>query len=201
MSEARWRGDRREHTRQVILRHAWELTDSRGLDGWTMRDLADAVGVKAPSLYGHFAGKPAIWDAMFAEGYRAMDERLATADAQLPAGISARERLVVLLGEWLHFCRDSAARYRLMFTVAVPGWQPSADAYAVSQASYELMARRLAETGVTPGVRLDLFTAVTAGLAAQQLANDPQGDRWIRLLPHAVDMILDHLPELPEESS
>lgn len=194
-----WREQRRSTARRAILQGAWSLADDRGLDGWTMRELADGVGVKASSLYGHFEGKPAILDAMFAEGYRVMDERLATADAALPEGIGQRERLIALLGAWLQFCQENPARYRLMFTSTTPGWQPSADAYAVSQASYEQMAQRLSGAGVTPGAGLDLFTAVMAGMAAQQLANDPGGDRWVRLLPDAVDMILNHFQQRSEE--
>ena len=34
----------------------------------------------------------------------------------------------------------------------------------------------------------DLFTALLAGMVGQQLANDPGGDRWGRLLDRAVDM-------------
>ncbi len=34
---------------------------------------------------------------------------------------------------------------------------------------------------------------MTAGLAAQQTANDPGGDRWLRLIDDAVDMYLDHV--------
>lgn len=194
-----WREQRRTSAREVILDTADRLSEARGLDGWTMRELAAAVGVKAPSLYGHFDGKPAIWDALFERGYRQMDELIAGVAADLPHDISARERLIAVLTEWVGFCQASAARYRLMFTNALPGWQPSAAAYSVSQESFAAMVVALAPAGITPGVRLDLFTAVMSGLAAQQMANDPDGDRWARLVPLAVDMFLNQLPSLPEE--
>ncbi len=37
------------------------------------------------------------------------------------------------------------------------------------------------------------MTAVTAGLAAQQLANDPDGRRWIDLTERTVRMLLTTL--------
>ncbi len=40
---------------------------------------------------------------------------------------------------------------------------------------------------------VDLWTAVIAGLASQQLANDPGGDRFIRLIDDAVTMFADHV--------
>lgn len=198
---ADWREQRRVVARRTIIEQAWLLADERGLDSWTMRELAEAVGVRAPSLYGHFDGKPAILDALFADGYRAMDQLLEDTDTELPNDLSQRDRLVAILTAWLGFCQESPARYRLMFTSAIPGWRPSDDAYAVSQASYATMARHLQANGITPGVRLDLFTAVTSGIAAQQLANDPHGDRWVRLIGHAVDMFLSQLSALPEERS
>lgn len=43
----------------------------------------------------------------------------------------------------------------------------------------------------TAGV--DLWTGLITGLTSQQIANDPGGDRWRRLLPDAVDMYLRHV--------
>jgi hypothetical protein len=34
-----------------------------------------------------------------------------------------------------------------------------------------------------------------AGFAAQQLANDPGGNRWLRLVDQAVEVYADHLLE------
>ena len=43
----------------------------------------------------------------------------------------------------------------------------------------------------------DLWTAVLAGLLAQQLSNDPGGDRWSVLLDRAVDMLIAELVRSP----
>jgi len=32
-----------------------------------------------------------------------------------------------------------------------------------------------------------------SGLSAQQTANDPTGDRWLRLIDEVVDMYVDHV--------
>ena len=37
---------------------------------------------------------------------------------------------------------------------------------------------------------VDLFSALVSGLSHQQVANDPGGDRWVRLAGRAVDMFL-----------
>jgi AcrR family transcriptional regulator len=43
-----------------VLRAALKLIDQEGLDGFTMRLLAERVGVEVGSLYNHFANKEAI---------------------------------------------------------------------------------------------------------------------------------------------
>ena len=40
---------------------------------------------------------------------------------------------------------------------------------------------------------IDLCVAVIGGLIDAQLANDPGGDRWRRLLDRAIDMFADNL--------
>jgi AcrR family transcriptional regulator len=80
VTETRPRSDRRaiRHaaTKREILDAAWRLARERGLGGWSLRDVADAVGMRAPSLYVYFASKNALFDAMFADGNQQLLERL-----------------------------------------------------------------------------------------------------------------------------
>lgn len=55
---------KQEDTRKKILAKALELFSQRGYDAVSVGDIAAAVGVKAPSLYNHFSGKRAIFDAI-----------------------------------------------------------------------------------------------------------------------------------------
>lgn len=50
--------------RSVIIAAALDLLDEVGLEGLTMRKLAEKLGVQAPSIYWHFSGKPALLDDM-----------------------------------------------------------------------------------------------------------------------------------------
>jgi hypothetical protein len=51
----------------------------------------------------------------------------------------------------------------------------------------------LARAGISNEADFDLWTAVVVGLAGQQLANDPGGNRYIRLIDDAVAMFADHI--------
>jgi AcrR family transcriptional regulator len=184
------RSRRRAQTREEILAAAWELAERDGIAGLSLRDLAGAVGMRAPSLYTYFPSKAAIYDEMFATGYRQLDVVMdaVEVDADDPIG-----SLAASFEAFLDFCGASVARYQLLFTRAIPDWEPSADAYGVSVASFARMSERLGALGIDDPRDVDLLTALTSGLAAQQLANDPGGERWRRLCRDAAQMFHSHL--------
>ena len=47
-------------TRDRILEEALRLFSEKGYDGTSVESIAEAVGIKAPSLYKHFKGKEDI---------------------------------------------------------------------------------------------------------------------------------------------
>lgn len=181
---------RREQTRRDILAAAWRLAERDGIAGLSLRDLAREVGMRAPSLYTYFDSKDDIYDAMFAEGYAELEEFTAelALDPDDPVGT-----LTAAIERFLAFCQASLARYQLLFTRVIGGWEPSPQAYAASVRTYDTMIAAFAALGIDDPAALDLFTAVTSGMAAQQIANDPGGDRWVRLAQDAAEMFLAHL--------
>jgi len=184
---------RRDDTRRAILQAAWDLAGEHGLAGLSLRDLAARVGMRAPSLYSYFPSKAAILDAMFAAGYRDLDDELRTQLATVDPSAAHAERLAHGMRCWLAFCQANPARYQLMFTLALPGWQPSPDAYAASLASLARVRDELSAMDITGDAHLDLLTALMSGLAVQQMANDPDGDRWTRRVDDVVEMFLHHV--------
>lgn len=174
---------------------AWDLARRDGIASLSMRDLAAAVGMQAPSLYHHFAGKHAIYDAMFAKGHAEVDRRLAA----LALPDDPDEALTAGVEEWLAVCREDWTRYQLLYTRVIPGWEPSPEAYEASLTSFRHMQDVAAAAGIA-GADLDLFTAITSGLAAQQFANEPGGDRWTAQAPRAIHMLLTHVGRPPRGS-
>ena len=196
--------ERREATRQEILAAAWALAREQGLAQLTLREVATRVGMRAPSLYTHFESKNAIYDAMFADAWT---QYLAATEAEEKAADEAPLRARAYLRESAHSFFDFAvadlARHQLMNQRTIPGFEPSPEAYAPAVQVLELFRDRLARFGVTKDEDVDLCTALIGGLIDQQLANDPGGSRWGRLVDRAVDMLADNLglpPEPKEES-
>ena len=85
------------------------------------------------------------------------------------------------------------AWFQLLNQRLVPGFEPSPDSYARSVAVIELLQEELGALGITDPGGVDLWVAIIGGLVEAQLANDPGGERYLRLLDRAVDMYADHM--------
>jgi AcrR family transcriptional regulator len=182
------RAERKADTRAEILEAAWVQVRSNGLGALSLRDLARTVGMQAPSLYSYFDSKNAIYDAMYAQGAREFVEAEPSDELGEPL-----EGLKQLVRFFVEFCAADAARYLLLFQRTIPGFEPSAESFAISEGSLERLGQRMEACGITDPAAVDLFTAIGTGLADQQLSNDPGGDRWIRLIDDAVEMFYDHM--------
>ncbi len=182
------RAERYGATRREILDAAWELVRAEGLDSLAMRDLGARVGMRAQSLYVYFPSKYAIYDAMFAESNRDLLRRITT----LAAVSDPVEGLRLRARTFLDFCVEDPARYQLLFQRTIPNFEPSPDAYAPALQILDDARAALRACGITDARAFDAWLAITAGLAAQQNANDPGGDRWVRLADEVTDMYLAH---------
>lgn len=182
------RSERRAATIAEILDAAWAVARADGLAALTLRDVAKAVGMQPPSLYGYFPSKAAIYDAMFADGYRQLlDER-----ARLPIPTSVDE-FKEGCRRFFAFAVDDPARYQLLFQRTIPGFEPSEASMALAHEALGWAEQALAAIGVDDRRALDLYTALLTGLTDQQISNDPGGDRWGRLLDDALEMYLAHV--------
>jgi AcrR family transcriptional regulator len=182
------RAERYAATRREILDAAWDLVRANGLGALAMRDLGARVGMRAQSLYAYFPSKFAIYDAMFAESNRELLRRvndLAVARDPIEA-LRARTRL------FLAYCVEDPGRYQLLFQRTIPGFEPSPEAYAPALDVLQTARGALLACGISDPQAIDMWTGITGGLAAQQIANDPGGDRWSRLADEATDMFLAH---------
>jgi AcrR family transcriptional regulator len=192
-----WQTKRREATRQEILAAAWEAAREHGLASITLRDIAARVGMRAPSLYSHFDSKMAIYDAMFGQAWA--DYQRITDAAALPD--APRAALTVIAVRFFDFCVQHPARHQLMNLRSIPGFAPSPQAYRPAQEVFARLRAELARRGITAGEDVDLFTALVSGLVDQQLANDPGGERWARLIARAVGMYADATGLPPDPTS
>ncbi len=149
-------------TRERILTEASRLFAERGYDGTSTRQIADAVGIRQPSLFHHFASKQAIMEALLDLTYAApvdVAERLAAESGP------ATDRL----GEYV--------RWDVSYTLGLPYDLSAAVAGDVlEQAAFERFRhdrdrlhaarRRIIEQGIAAGE----FVAMDAAYAQQLVA-------------------------------
>jgi AcrR family transcriptional regulator len=180
------RQERREAKRSTILAEAWALARRDGLAAISLRDLADAVGLRQPSLYVYFSSKNDLYDAMFADGYRQLLDTIAVpAHADDPAQALAR-----FFAGCVQFSSDDVVRHQLLFQRTIPGFEPSEESYALAVEFYDKARPLMQAAGLRTQADADVFTALVSGFAHQQVANDPGGKRWVRLARRVIDMLL-----------
>jgi len=194
--------ERRAATRREILDAAWALARESGLTQITLRDVADRVGMQAPSLYGHFASKMAIYDAMFGEAWSEYEATLDKLDGKV-AELEARDPRAAVYLVSRHFYDFAVAdhpRYQLMNERIVPGFEPSPESYAPSVRVMERGRRRVMDLGDISDADFTIWVSILGGLINQHFANDPGGTRITALLARAVDMWADAVG-LPDKAS
>ena len=179
--------ERREAKIASIVDAAWMLARERGIQLVSLRDLAQEVGMRQPSLYAYFDSKNALYDAMFADGNRQLLEALDAIDPP----VHPRAALKAYLGVFAEFAVADPARNALLFRRVIPGFEPSASAYAVAQEALSRIIRVGNAAGVTERGDIDCLVAMTAGLIEAQLSNEPGGNRWLRHLDHLTDVLVD----------
>ena len=114
-------------TKQRILDEALTLFSEKGYANVFVGDIADAVGIKAPSLYKHYKSKKAIFDAIidlmnsrFAEQAKAMNisGNDASVDASIYKNLSEDQLLKLGREFFLYYLHDDYNRkFRKMLTL------------------------------------------------------------------------------------
>jgi len=182
------RARRRAQTRAEILDAAWELARRDGVAALSLRELAERVGMRAPSLYTYFASKNDLYSAMYAQGMQQFAEAMEATGRGRSAHHTLRNRATT-------FVRTALAdpvRYELLFHRPIPGFVPAPPALAIGLSTLAT-TRAVAEAAGLRGERaFDLFMATSRGLIAMQIANEPGGERWARLMQEAVDILVAH---------
>lgn len=118
---------KQDDTKKMILDEALRLFSEYGYESVGMGQIAEAVGIKAPSLYNHYSGKQAIFDAIvgkISEQYERDTDKLdihvqnAGLDTGLFTGISEDLLADKVRQMFLYSLHDETiSRFRRMMTI------------------------------------------------------------------------------------
>ena len=133
--------------RARIAQVAQELFASGGVEGISMRKLADRAGVTATAIYRHFRDKDEILDALISVGLAVLSDYLAPA---LRAKDPER-RLRELIDAYLRFAIEQPKYFDLAFLVPSPSTRMSQELERHNRATFKLAIEQVAacmESGI-----------------------------------------------------
>ena len=180
---------RHDANKARILREAWKLAKKDGVGALSLGALAKRVGLRQPSLYTYFSSKNDLYDEMFAQA----NHELWNEVAERGYPDDPTRSLVEMTRAIVRFASADPARYELLFRRPIPAFEPSKESYAHAQRFYAWGVGMLRRAGVDRPADVDLYTALVAGLCDQQVANDPGGQRWLRLSDEVVSLFLERV--------
>ncbi len=176
---------RRQLVEREILDAAWSLMAREGVAAVSVREVARSVGLRQQSLTHYYPTKQALLDALFADGFADLRRTL----EELPPTDDAIDGAVAVAVAVVNYCVANPARYHLMLQRTLPSFSPTEDSYRVALGCVTVLVENLSAAGVSDPADIALIRGLISGLAAEQIANDPQGrmfadqaDRGIRAL-------------------
>jgi len=183
-----YRRRRQQWTRDEILSAAWDVARRGGVAALSLREVAESVGLRTPSLYYYFTSKAALYDAMYASGMQQFAERVLAS----PAGEDPRETLANRARVFVATAVADPARYELLFQRPVHDFAHSPEHLRFALTVMDTTRQLAAAAGITSQPAFDLFMATMRGLIEVQIANEPAGDRWTGLTDEAVHILTAH---------
>ncbi|KQW87483.1 TetR family transcriptional regulator [Massilia sp. Root418] len=147
--------------KDAVIAKALDLLDETGLDGLTMRRLADALEIKAASLYWHFASKQVLLDGMAdalmqevarsapaADGWQ---QRLAAvADEVRRALLARRDGARVFAGTYVVSENVMRVGEAMMAPLHAGGANPRTASWGAFSIMYYILGFVIEESGLSP---------------------------------------------------
>jgi AcrR family transcriptional regulator len=167
--------------RERLCEAATRLFDTRGREGFTMRELANELGVSAMTPYRYFRDKDDILAAVRARAFNRFADLLENAflDAK-----TAPEKSAAVYQAYVRFAFGEPAAYKLMFDLSQPDesdYPELIDASTRAKATMTTYVRELVKAGILEGdpeLIGRVFWASLHGAVVLKLAGKLGGDEY-----------------------
>lgn len=116
MIEPTPRERRHQKTKQAILQAAQDIIAEKGVDGLSLREIAQRIDYSPAGLYEYFNSKDDIIMAVCVEEFAQFSAYL----ERVPIDLSPAERIIQLGQAYLDFARNNPERFLFIFTTVPP---------------------------------------------------------------------------------
>ena len=187
----------RDEMRAAILDVARELMRAEGVAALNLNEIARRVGITPPALYTYFAGKMALYDALYRMGIRLFRE----AEEELWRTTQPDwDRLRAWFELRLTLVEANPDLYHLVFDDPIPGFLPTAESMAevrqlttaAVRAIGELIAAGVMQPNLPAEQVTDLLFTMRRGIVAEHIGKHRRvqpPDRFARLIPDVLAIL------------
>ncbi len=201
--------------KERIIQAAWHQIAREGAPALSLRAIARALGIAAPSIYNYFADRDELVTTLILEAYASFGDRQMEAFESVSPQDS-RAKLYAIGLAYRNWAVEYPERYHLIFGTPIPGYaaprerisqvatrsltalQNVVEEFARSgqmkEAALSLAESELAEIAVLIWTRVHGLVSVIISNNLPPICND--GDK---LFQHEMDLILDQFFEIDNE--
>jgi AcrR family transcriptional regulator len=123
-------------SRMLILDAAARIFGRKGYSETSLREIAEAAGMQAGSLYYHFASKEEIFDEVLSTGMRNIHEKVACAVFALEGSASHRQRIECAITAHLELLLTDSDYYRVACRLLAQAPEPLASRHREFRIQY-----------------------------------------------------------------
>ncbi|MEJ2237385.1 MAG: TetR/AcrR family transcriptional regulator [Gemmatimonadales bacterium] len=147
-------GQKAAQAEAAILDAARDLLAAGGVDGLSMRHVAEQVGISATAIYHYFEGKQDLVNRVVIHAFQRFGAYLTTAMESHPEG--SVERISALGEAYLTFALENQAYFRVLFSMQPK--DPAVFEEVPEGGGYHLLRRAVADAIEVGSIRADTET-------------------------------------------
>lgn len=125
-----------------LIRTATDMVESAGVAAFSLRAVADRLGVSATAAYRHFADRDALLTAVAMGGFSLLTQLFQQAANQQT---DAQARLTALGVAYVRFAADHPHLHTLMFRPNPQGGPPPADDHSPTRQAFDCLLQAVAQ--------------------------------------------------------
>lgn len=174
-------------SKKIVIQTASDIADKNGLNGVSLKTVADKLNIKTPSLYNHIESLDDLLREVAHNGMRIMNERM----IKVAVGKIGKEAIQSVSIEYLNYMIEHPGIYE---TIQWAGWHGTEETTTIFNDYLSLLTTLIQSCNLKQGKTfeiLNMLTGIIHGYTTLQLRNAFSEPDKIRIeLSETVDTLL-----------